>query len=618
MIPSYRRLRSARPWPRAALGLLAALTAAIACAVLIGSNQARADTSTDYRFQVQLDGRAFTYALPAHSVATFKWTPGAASAAAYLTTPAATGTGLTQALAASTVPFSTTASGVATIDVNPATQYQTIDGFGGAMTDSSAALIAASPQRDAIMDDLFGASGARFSFVRLPVGASDFVADPTWQSYDDMPAGQTDPQLQHFSVAHDTAATIPLLQQARRLSPSLKLLATPWSAPAWMKFGGTFTGTCTGNANYLRSDRYTTYASYLAKVVKAYQGSYGLPIYMLSMQNEPRHCDATLPTMNMEPTDEATFATNLRQALDAAGQQPTRILAWDDNWDESDGTPTQFPQQALQCASGLAHAPIDAIGFHSYAGETSLASVQSAFHDACGGKDVYMTEATGFDSAPTTAANLVYAMRYNLIGPMRNWARASTYWNVALDETGGPHHGGCTGCRGMITVKHDGTYALNEYYYYWKQFSKFVDPGAVRIDSTDLGQNAIETVAFRNPDGTIVLVALHGGDSGSPAAATPTSPLATAGDFLSGLLTGAGHEAVATTDLLGTALSRRAAPLGSAVGKTGGVLAGLLSHVAKAIAQALGNPRAATLRRSVVADEAQLRSGWRSTGAASR
>ena len=137
------------------------------------------------------------------------------------------------------------------------------------MTDSAASVIAASPQRNAIMNDLFSASGARFSFVRLPMGGTDFVANPAFQSYDDMPSGQTDPQLAKFSVAHDAAATIPLLQQARALSPSLKLLATPWSAPGWMKFGGTFKGSCVGGANYLRNDLYDVYASYFAKFVQA-------------------------------------------------------------------------------------------------------------------------------------------------------------------------------------------------------------------------------------------------------------------------------------------------------------------------------------------------------------
>lgn len=130
------------------------------------------------------------------------------------------------------------------IAVNPATQYQPIQGFGAAMTDSSAYLLDHSPQRAQIMDDLFGPSGARFGFLRLPMGASALSLRN--YSYDDMPPGQTDPGLKHFSVAHDTAYIIPVLRQALELNPGLKIDATPWSAPAWMKNGDTYVGDCPG------------------------------------------------------------------------------------------------------------------------------------------------------------------------------------------------------------------------------------------------------------------------------------------------------------------------------------------------------------------------------------
>lgn len=510
--------------PLVALVAGSALLAAVLFGGALAGPRAAGAQSGDYTFEVRSGGQAFRATLPANSVATFKWTQGGASAGAWLTTPKASGTGLVKALEPSTIALGAPASAAKVIDVDPGERHQAIDGFGGALTDSSAKLIAASPKRAAIMDDLFASSGARFTFVRLPMGATDFVADGSFQSYDDMPGTQTDPQLEHFSIAHDTVATIPLLKQARTLSPSLKLLATPWSAPAWMKFANTFDGTCTANGNYLRNEFYGAYASYFAKFVHAYQVTHGLPIHMVSMQNEPRNCNSTYPTMNMEPGDQAAFSRDLRTALDGAGFGATRILAWDHNWIDGDGSATRFPQQALECAGGRARAPIDAVGFHSYGGETLLAGVQTAFQQACEGTDIYFTEATGFFGAPNTASNLVYAMRYNLIGPIRNGARASTYWNLALDERSGPHRGGCGDCRGMITVKDDGTYAVNEDYVYWKHFSKHVDPGAVRIGSTDLGQGAIETVAFRNPDQTIVLVALHGGSVGSPAEPAPPPP----------------------------------------------------------------------------------------------
>ena len=176
---------------------------------------------------------------------------------------------------------------------------------------------------------------------------------------------------------------------------------------------------------------------------------------MVSMQNGPSNCNAGSPTMNMAPADEATFSKSLRTALDQAGYTSTKILAFDHNWSDDDGAPTDYPQQALNCLTGQPSTAVDAVGFHSYGGQNLLSHVQSAVHSECAGKDIYFTEATGFFGAPNTAANLVFAMRYNLIGPVRNWARASTYWNLALNESSGPHSGGCGDCRGMVTVKSD-------------------------------------------------------------------------------------------------------------------------------------------------------------------
>jgi glucosylceramidase len=125
-----------------------------------------------------------------------------------------------------------------------------------------------------------------------------------------------------------------------------------------------------------------------------------------------------------------------------------------------------------------------------------------------------MTECTGGSWATNAASNFVWDLQNLLIEPSRNWSKGSLYWSIALDPNGNPHVGGCAGCRGMVTVNSNGTYTKNEDYYAWGHFSKFVAPGAVRVDSTDLGAGSIETAAFRNPDGSIVLVALNSG-SGS-------------------------------------------------------------------------------------------------------
>jgi glucosylceramidase len=405
------------------------------------------------------------------------------------------------------------------IAVNPGVRYQTIQGFGGALTDSSAWLIDHSPERTQIMDDLFGTSGAGFGFLRLPMGASD--ESLTNYSYDDMPAGQTDPDLTHFSVDHDTAYIIPVLRQALSENKDIKIDATPWSAPAWMKEGDTYVGDCTGTDNYLNPEYYGAYAKYFAKFVSAYEGTYHIPIYMVSMQNEPQNCSSGYATMNLDATgpnpNEAAFAPYLREALNASGHGDVKILGYDHNWYGPDGEATTYPQQ-LKAAAG---SDVDAIGYHCYStpgGVTDPYDVQTTFHDAYPDTPIYFTECSGGSWATDQAGNLTWEVLNTIIGPMRNWAVASEDWPLALDSQSGPNvanaNGGCGTCRGMVTVDNsNGTFTLNEDYYVWAQFSKFVQPGAVRIASPDLESSDLPNIAFRNPDGKITLVVLNDASS---------------------------------------------------------------------------------------------------------
>ncbi|HUN35971.1 MAG TPA: glycoside hydrolase family 30 beta sandwich domain-containing protein [Trebonia sp.] len=419
------------------------------------------------------------------------------------------------------VTFGSPTSQAAAITVDPGTTYQTIQGFGGAMTDTTADLIDHSPERAQIMTDLFGRSGANFSFLRLPMGASDLSLSN--YSYDDMPNGQADPTLAHFSVSHDTAYIIPVLQQALSLNRGIKIDATPWSAPAWMKLGDTFVGDCSGTDDYLNPAYYGAYAKYFAKFVSAYSGTYGIPIYMVSMQNEPQNCSPGYATMNLDATgpnpNEAAFAPYLRSALNSAGYGGVKILGYDHNWYGPDGNPTTYPQD-LMAAAGP---DVNAIGYHCYStpgGVTDPYDVQSTFHNAYPGTPVYFTECAGGSWAPDAAGNLDWEALNNIIGPMNNWAVGSDYWTMATDPASGPNvataSGGCGDCRGMVTIDNsNGTFTLNEDYYVWAQFSKFVQPGAVRIGSSNLESSDLPNIAFRNPDGSTALVVLNDNPSAS-------------------------------------------------------------------------------------------------------
>ena len=388
-----------------------------------------------------------------------------------------------------------TGAGGFTIDVNAGVTYQTMAGFGTALTDSSAWLLQNrlnTGQRNALMNLLFSpSSGIGMSYLRVPMGASDFTASGFY-TYNDLPAGQTDLTQSQFSVAHDEAYIIPLLQQARSLNPELRLMGTPWSAPAWMKTNGSLFG------GSLDSQWHGSYASYLQKFVESYAAA-GLPIDTLSLQNEPLFTPSNYPSMGMTAGQQADIIKHHLGPLFAAAGIETRLLLYDHNWDNIDFANTILNDPAArQFVAGTA--------FHAYAGNVSA---QSTLHNLHPDKDIYFTEISGGDFAPNFEDNLVWGLKNIIIGNTRNWGKSALYWNLALDENNGPHLNGCADCRGVVTVNSvTGAISLNEEYFTIAHASKFVQPGALRIDSRSIN-NVVETVAFLNPDGSKAMIALN-------------------------------------------------------------------------------------------------------------
>jgi glucosylceramidase len=394
-------------------------------------------------------------------------------------------------------------------------------GFGAAITDSSAAVLdGLSPAaRDRAMASLFDPrTGDGLDYLRQPVGASDFTTGPAY-TYDDVPAGQTDYGLRHFSIAHDEKRILPLLRQAERLNPKLRVVATPWSPPAWMKTGGSLDG-----GRLIDDPRvYRAYAAYLVKFVLAYRAA-GVPVDTLTVQNEPQNrTPSGYPGTDMPSWQEAKVIEDLGPMLRAAGLR-TKILGYDHNWTEhpNDAASTppdetadidDYPQQLLD--SGAARW-VSGTAFHCYYGDPSA---MTALHDAHPDKGIYFTECSGSqsaDPASTFSDTLKWHARNLVIGATRNWAETVINWNAALDPDGGPHTGGCTGCTGVLTVAADGTVTRNAEYYTLGHLARFVQPGAVRIASTSFGTTGwngqVEDVAFRNPDGGTVLVAHNEND----------------------------------------------------------------------------------------------------------
>jgi glucosylceramidase len=384
-------------------------------------------------------------------------------------------------------------SGGTVIQVVPTTTYQTMSGFGAAMTDSSAWLMQNSMstgQRDKLMRQLFSPeSGIGLNYLRVPMGASDFTASGFY-TYNDSPPGGTDNQQQRFSVAHDDAYIVPRLQQARQLNPALKLMASPWSAPAWMKTNGSLLG------GSLAPQWEASYARYLSKFVQAYTAR-GLPIDAITVQNEPQHT-SNYPSMSMSASQQARLIGNHVGPQFAADGVSAKIVAYDHNWDN-----TAYPLAVL--ADAVANPYIAGTAFHAYAGN---ATAQSIVHDAYPDKDIYFTEISGGDWATNFGDNLVWYSQNIIIGGARNWAKTAIMWNLALDQNNNPHQGGCTDCRGVVTVNNStGAVTFNEEFFALGQATTAIQPDAIRIGSTT--SSAVNTVAFLNPDGSRALLALN-------------------------------------------------------------------------------------------------------------
>jgi glucosylceramidase len=403
----------------------------------------------------------------------------ATSANVWLTTPDRSNL-LTQQAA---VAFGTSGSGT-TITVDSTKTYQSMVGFGASFTDSAAYNVFNSSQRNTIMSKLFDPSaGIGLSWVRQPIGASDYSR--SFYTYDDGNG---------FSIAHDKDYILPLLTQARGLNPQVSFMATPWSAPARMKTNNALIG------GSLKDASIGEYTDYLVKFVQAYKDA-GVPIGYLSVQNEPKFSPPGYPGMLMTADQQARVINTLVPKLSSAGLGSTKILGYDHNWDD-----TTYAQNVNSAAG----ANVAGSAWHCYAGDPSG---QSTVHNAQPAKDIFFTECSGTESSDTSKTfgdSLWWQGRNLAIGATRNWARTVTTWNMALNAQHGPVIGSCTNCTGVVTVN-GATVTYNAEYYVLGHLSKFVKPGAVRVDSTAVAQGGIENVAFRNPDGTIALVAVNTG-----------------------------------------------------------------------------------------------------------
>lgn len=379
-----------------------------------------------------------------------------------------------------------------TINVDTSKTYQTIDGFGFALTGGSATLInsLAEAKKSALLSELFDTTGTHIgvSYIRVSIGASD-LSSSTF-SYDDTPG---DTELRNFSLDKEKADLIPILKRIIAINPKIKILACPWSAPAWMKDSNSFRG------GSLKPEYFSVYAKYFVKYIQAMQ-EHGIAIEAITPQNEPLN-PYNNPSMLMVAADQANFIKNhLGPEFQKAGIK-TKIIVYDHNADH--------PEYATQIYQDAAASPyIDGAAFHLYGGNINAIG---QVHDQFPNKNIYFTEQATFADG-NFGGDLAYHISNLIIGATRNWSRNVLEWNLASDPKFGPHtDGGCSTCLGAVTISSD--FSRNVSYYIVAHASKFVHPGAVRIYS-DL-ESTIQTVAFKNTDGTKVLVALNAGQDAS-------------------------------------------------------------------------------------------------------
>ena len=402
----------------------------------------------------------------------------------------------------------------ASITVDTASKGQEYGGFGATMTHASAHLIMQADEgtRAALLADLFGDEGANFNYVRIPIGATDYISEDAFFTCDDTENNAEDLTLSQFSLEHD-ADILAVLKQALEIEPDLNFVAVPWSAPAWMKTNGSLIG---GSLDARYND---VYAEYLLRFLQGYAAE-GIEIDLVCILNEPYIQGVRYPSMNMDGVQAAKIIASLGGKIEAADMQ-TEIIAYDHNYSSSSSVTAELYIDAVLGNKDAAKY-VTGVSFHGYE--------NNGFDDFSGGltyvaenyeRDVYITEITEYDGSVDFATNISHCLQNVVINPLNYGLKAGMYWNFALTSNGQPVLGNTAVCFGIVDLdkEEDGWhYSKNAAYYGMAHVSKFVyeteGKAAVRLD-TESSDTGIIATAFYRGDGAIVVIAHNTSDVGS-------------------------------------------------------------------------------------------------------
>lgn len=372
------------------------------------------------------------------------------------------------------------------IYVDPSQRYQSILGIGSSLEESTVNnLSKMSPEkREEVLRKLVDPDkGIGMNVMRITIGTSDFTAQKFY-TYDDMPQGQTDPKLKNFSIQKDIDLNIvATIKQALEINPKLKIIASPWSPPAWMKTNNNL------SKGKLQDKYVDELAAYYRKFIQAYEKQ-GIPIYAMTLQNEPL-LEIDYPSMYMPPKQQRELAITLKKEM-KNNLIDTKIWIYDHN---ASGAWNYIPT-ILDDKEG--NKVTDGIAFHDYDGDLSVMSeIQRRYPK----KSIHLTERSVWG---TEGAD-------RIVQYFRNGASSYNAWVTMLDSNIQTHHWVGTPDPTMFIqdAKNPNNYWNIPIYNITGNFSKFVDRGAKRIESNYGSKNTVTNVSFLNPDNSIVTVVIN-------------------------------------------------------------------------------------------------------------
>jgi glucosylceramidase len=397
------------------------------------------------------------------------------------------------------IPYTIKVSDAVDINIDINLTRQKMEGFGAALTGSSAYVLMkhlTPTQRTLVLKDLFSVEdGIGINYLRLTIGASDFsLSDFT---YNETVGNVPDTSLSNFSIALENEYLIPALKEILAINPHIHIMSSPWSAPAWMKINKSLK-----NGGKVDAQFYKAYANYFVKYIQAFQEQ-NIPIDAITIQNEPLYAAPYMST-EMSAQEQVAFINTALAPAFKANRIQTKIIIYDHNWDN-----TNYPLSVL--SNVQARNSVAGTAFHCYAGSVTAMQQVATLYPNHG---IYFTECSGGDFAKDFGNNLAWNAENLIIGAPRNSAKTVLFWNLALDELSGPKNGGCQDCRGVITVPSSGQiHHKNVEYYLLGHAAKFIQYDAQRIETPNTRSNGISQVAYLNPNGSKVLLAFNHKDT---------------------------------------------------------------------------------------------------------